>query len=103
MLEVVLANTQAILFIIKLVFGGFAAFFAIILWSKTRDAAWMAIVAGAITSYAGIVYEMMKLLGIVVLEGVMILDIPLATLLFTTIPYVFFITGFLIMIFRNRY
>ena len=38
-------NPQLLLFIIKLVLGGIAAFLAIFVMSKTRDASWMFLVA----------------------------------------------------------
>ena len=44
-------NALIIFYIVKLVLGGLLAFLAIMLWSKTRDPAWMALVAGAITGY----------------------------------------------------
>jgi|WetSurMetagenome_2_1015567.scaffolds.fasta_scaffold99188_3 hypothetical protein len=97
-----MVQPQLILFIVKLVFGGITAFLAIMLWSKTRDAAWMALVAGAVTSYAGIVYDMMIQLGIIVPDGVAIKGIPLATLLFTVIPSCFFILAFILMLIRSR-
>lgn len=91
-----------VLFIVKLFFGGVTAFLAIMLWSKTRDAAWMSLVAGAVTSYAGIVYDMMVSLGIIVPAGVAVCGIPLATLLFAVIPSCFFILAFILMLLRSR-
>ncbi|NLM00163.1 MAG: hypothetical protein GX220_01735 [Treponema sp.] len=95
-------NSQLILYVIKLFLGGLTAFFAITLWSKTRDLAWMCLVAGAVTSYTSIVYEMMVAFGIVNLESIELFNIPLSTLFFTIIPPVFYIAAFLIMIFRTR-
>jgi len=91
-----------VLYIIKLVLGGIAAFLAILLWSKTRDAAWMSLVAGVVTSYAGIVYSMLVDLGIVVRTGMLVFGIPIATLLFTVIPTLFYILAFILMLLRNR-
>lgn len=94
-------DSQMILYILKLVLGGLAAFLAIMLWSKTRDLAWMSLVAGAVTTYAGIVYDMMTVFGIVGVSGISLFGIPLATLLFAVIPPLFFIIAFIIMIFRQ--
>ena len=41
-----------VLSIVKLVLGGISAFCAIMLWSKTRDAAWMSLAAGVVTETA---------------------------------------------------
>ena len=95
-------ESELILYIVRLVLGGITAFLAIMLWSKTRDAAWMALVAGAVTSYAGIVYDMMIGLGIIVPGGYSVAGIPLATLLFTVIPNCFFIIAFILMLIRSR-
>jgi hypothetical protein len=95
-------QSELLLFIVKLVLGGITAFLAIMLWSKTRDAAWMSLVAGAVTSYAGIVYDMMVRLGIIIPGGVSVAGIPLATLLFTVIPSCFFILAFILMLVRSR-
>lgn len=95
-------QSTLILYIIKLALGGIAAFLAILLWSKTRDAAWMSLVAGVVTSYAGIVYNMLVDLGIVLNGGPLVFGIPLATLLFTCVPTLFYILAFILMLIRNR-
>jgi hypothetical protein len=95
-------QSEIILYIIKLVLGGIAAFLAVMLWSKTRDAAWISLVAGAVTSYAGIVFEMLVKIGIIVPVGIAIAGIPLATMMFTVIPELFFILAFILMIARNK-
>lgn len=97
-----MVQSELLLFIVKLVLGGITAFLAIMLWSKTRDAAWMSLVAGAVTSYAGIVYDMMVRLGIIIPGGISVAGIPLATLLFTVIPSCFFILAFILMLIRSR-
>ena len=97
-----MAQSTLVLYIIKLSLGGIAAFLAILLWSKTRDAAWMSLVAGVVTSYAGIVYNMLVDLGIVLSGGPLVFGIPLATLLFTCVPTLFYILAFILMLIRNR-
>ena len=87
--------------IIKLAAGGITAFLAIMLWSKTRDVSWMSLVAGFITSYAGIVYELMINLHIVTAAGPVVFGLPLSTLLFTVVPFVFFILAFMLMLVRR--
>ncbi|MBP5174451.1 MAG: hypothetical protein ILP07_00870 [Treponema sp.] len=96
--------TQAdlILYIIKLVLGGITAFFAIILWSRTRDAAWMSMVAGTIIRYTGTVYDMLIDFGVVFTTDIELFSIPLTTLLFTVVPSLFFILAFILMIHRTR-
>ena len=100
-----MSEATIILYIIELVLGGIAAFFAILLWSKTRDAAWMAFIAGIVTSYAKTVYQLLVELGIIYISNSNIIEffnIPLTTILFSVIPPLFFITGFVLMLLRNR-
>jgi hypothetical protein len=49
----------------KLILGAVATFLAIILWSKTRDTAWMLIVIGIIVSYVEVVFVTLNGFGIV--------------------------------------
>lgn len=95
-------QSTLLMFIIKLALNGVAAFLAILLWSKTRDAAWMSLVAGAVTGYAGIVYELLVALGVVLEGTVLIAGIPLLTLLFAVIPTLFYILAFILMLARSK-
>ena len=97
-----MTQPQLILYIIKLVLGGLAAFFSIILWSRTRDPAWMSLVAGTVIGYAGIVYNMLLDFGVAVTTTVTVFGIPRTTLLFTVVPPLLFIIAFIVMIHRNK-
>lgn len=94
-------NSELILFIIKLVLGGIAAFLAILLWSKTRDPAWMCIICGTIIAYAGVVVDLMTTMGMIAIKGLEFSGLPLLTVIFAVIPVLFYIAGFLIMIRRT--
>jgi hypothetical protein len=86
---------ELVLLAVKLALGGFAAFLAIFLWSKLYDTAWMALVGGAVTGYAGIVYDMLRVIGVIT-------DTPIATLALTMVPFFFYIVAFILMIIRTR-
>lgn len=88
-------------YILKLILGGMTAFLAILLFSRTQDGAWMSLVAGAITEYAGIVYEMLIKLGLVSGQEMSVAGIPLLRLFFTAVPPLFFILAFIMMIHRT--
>ena len=66
-------NPELLLFIIKLVIGGIVGFMAILLMSKTRDAAWMCMVGGFLLSYAALVFELMEHLGIFSKQALLII------------------------------
>jgi hypothetical protein len=78
----------------RLVLGAAAAFLAIMLWTKKRDAPWALIAAGTITAYGEIVYSVVESSGF----GAA----PLAAILLATLRMIFFIAAFLIMIVRRK-
>lgn len=89
--------SQIVVWCIKLVLGGIAAFLAILLWSKSRAASWMCLVASVLISYAGIIFEMMISLGIIT-ANVFVFEIPLVTLLFAVVPSLFLIAALILII-----
>ncbi len=95
-------DTQSLVFIIsRLVVGAGAAFLAIILWSKTRDSAWMFIVVGTIFRYGQIMYDTFGIFGVVE-EDIVLIDgyLGINTVL-ENLPYLFFIIAFIIMLRRT--
>ncbi len=95
-------NPQLLLFIIKLVLGGIAAFLAIFVMSKTRDASWMFLVAGFLFSYAALVVDLMVELGVFAADSVLVAGMPLVSLLSAVIPSVLFITAFIIRLCKKQ-
>jgi hypothetical protein len=91
---------QEILIIIKLVFGGLASFFAILLWSKTRDFAWMSLVIASLCTYAAIVYDVLENLGVIPVGLYTFYGISIASLFFAIVPSIFYIISFAIMLKR---
>ncbi len=97
-----MTQPQMILYAVKLVLGGIAAFCSILLWSKTKDAVWMCLVVGVVAKYAGVVYEILVTLGIIFPESAVFLGIPLLTLIFTALPDIFFVIAFVLMLKHNK-
>jgi hypothetical protein len=90
-----------IVFIVsRLSTGALAAFFAIMLWSKTRDIAWMLIVIGTIAAYIETVYSILALFGITG-NQLSIGSVPIAAILLPNLRTAFFIAAFLVMIIRK--
>jgi hypothetical protein len=85
----------------RLLLGALASFFAIMVWSKTRDAAWMLLVIGTITAYADIVYSILGMFGVTDGSAFLVGSIPLARLILSNLSSGFFIAAFLVMIVRN--
>jgi uncharacterized membrane protein len=85
----------------RLILGALAAFFAAMLWSKTRDAAWMLMVIGVIAAYIGTVHSVLEILGIDFYNTLFIGSVPLVTILLPALSTVFFIAAFLVMVIRR--
>ena len=94
-------DTGQIVFIVsRLSTGALAAFFAIMLWSKTRDVAWMLIVIGTIVAYVETVYSILDIFGITG-EQLSIGSVPLAVILLPNLRTTFFIAAFVVMVVRK--
>lgn len=94
-------TAELVTLITKLGVGALATFFAIVLWSMTRDTAWLFVIMGVILRYGGIMYSTFQVFGILTKE-VTVYGLPLVTILLTNLPYVFFAVAFIIMIARSR-
>ena len=92
---------QVIYILSRLVLGALASFLAIMLWSRTRDVAWMLLVIGIIAAYVETVYAILKLFGIGAGEILAIGSKPLMSILLPNLPMVFFIAAFAVMVARK--
>ena len=95
-------NPEILFYIIKLAVNGLVTFFAILLLSRMRSAAWMSIICGFLCSYAGTVWGILIELGILSETGIFLFRIPLSSLLNLCLPALFFIIGFIIMLSKNN-
>ena len=86
----------------RLSLGALSAFLAILLWSNTRDTAWMFIVMGTILWFGKVMYTTLEIFGIVRGDIYIIAGISLVRVVFFNLPYIFFIIAFIIMISRSR-
>jgi hypothetical protein len=85
----------------QLILGAIAAFLAIYLWPKTREAAWMLIIFGTIVIYIETVYSILKIFGVTSDEIIIFSSVPLITFILPTIRTLFFIAAFIIMIIKQ--
>lgn len=96
-------NTGEIVYLVsRLATAAIAAFLAIVLWSRTRDLAWMLIVIGAIASYADIIFGLLAELGIVDESRFTLLGVPLGRVLLSNLQYLFLCAALVVMIRRKR-
>jgi hypothetical protein len=85
----------------RLVLGALSSFFAIMLWSKTRDVAWMLVVIGTIAAYIETVYSILDMFGITRGDTFVIGSVPVAAIVLPSLRTAFFIIAFLIMVVRK--
>jgi hypothetical protein len=92
---------ELVFIVSRLILGALASFFAIMLWSKTRDIAWMFMVIGTIAAYVEIVYSIMELFGITEQSAFTLGSVPVASIVLPCLRMVFFIGAFIIMVIRK--
>ena len=98
-----MGTIDLVLVISRMVLGAVCTFLAIILWSHTRDTAWMLVIVGVIVKYGEIVLSAFGIFGlvperIIIIPGVLTIETLLAL-----VPLCFFAAAFLVMILRNRF
>jgi len=96
-----MATDQVVLLISRFALGAIATFLAILVWSRTRDAAWMLIVVGIVAHYGEVVLSALQTLGVVRFDMVVIGGVALFPLILANLPTVFFILGFFVMVVRK--
>jgi presenilin-like A22 family membrane protease len=94
-----LGNTAYI--VCRLVLGAFSSFLAILLWSRTRDAAWIFVIISALITYVEIVYSILNLLGIIRVNILSENAVLIISILLSCLPTVFIIAAFSVMALRK--
>ena len=100
-----ISTPDLVLDLTRLGVGAIATFLAILLWSNTRDTAWMFVVMGTILRYAEIMYTTFRLLGIVPSVEGSLVGLPTMTiiqLLLQNLPIALYAVAFLVMLARSR-
>ncbi|MDR3020677.1 MAG: hypothetical protein LBU66_07225 [Treponema sp.] len=79
--------------------GAVATLLAILLWSRTRNMAWMLIIIGVIVSYIEIVYNILELFGLSGGDFLMIGSVPVVSFVLPLLRMVFFIAALIVMLY----
>ena len=92
---------QEVLILCRLIIGALASFFAIMLWSRTRDIAWILVIIATIIAYVETIYSILRIIGIgggnIFPENFTFL----VSALLTCLPTVFIIAAFAVMVLRK--
>ena len=95
-------GTEAMVIILsRLVFGAIATFLAIVLWSRTRDIAWMLIVIGTIVGYGEVLFTTLETFGMVEVSALQVYGVSVFRVAVVNLPTLFFILAFSVMIARK--
>jgi hypothetical protein len=90
-----------VLLLSKLLFGAMATFLAILVWSKTRDTAWMLVIVGTIFRYAEVMHSTLAIFGILPEEIFVLHSIPVVQVALANFPSLFYSAAFLIVLVRS--
>lgn len=97
-----MGTEQIILVASRFLLGAIATFLAILVWSKTRDIAWMLIVVGTVAHYGDVVFDALELLGVVQLDQLTIAGVAIFPIVLSNLPMLFFSAAFLAIVLRRR-
>jgi hypothetical protein len=92
---------QTIYIFSQLILGAVAAFLAILLWPKIREAAWMLVIFGTIIAYIETVYSILKIFGIAGEEYIILGSIPLISFVLPSLRMILFIIAFAVMVYKQ--
>ena len=96
-------NTGMLVFItLKLFFGFLIAFLAILAWAKTRDGAWIFIIAATLVRYVELIYSILSDLEVLNPEWGYVSGFPLLDVALTLLPLAFLATGFSLFLMHKR-
>jgi glucan phosphoethanolaminetransferase (alkaline phosphatase superfamily) len=85
----------------RLILGAAASFLGIMLWSRTRDAAWVLIIIAAIMSYVETVYSILRQFGMEIGSFLSIGTVPVLPIILSSLSMAFTIAAFSVMVVRK--
>ena len=94
--------TEFAVLLSRLATGAIATFFAILLWSQTREVAWVLVIIGTLVSYAEIVFTTLETFGVVSADFFYLSGFPVLEMVLVNLPLVFLTLAFISMIARRR-
>ena len=94
--------TEFVVLLSRLATGAIATFFAILLWSQTRDVSWVLVIIGTLVSYVEIVFTTLETFGVVSADLFEFSGFPVLEMVLINLPLVFLTLAFISMIARKR-
>lgn len=97
-----MTDQYVIILAIELLTGFLAALTALLLWSKTRDTAWLLMVLGVVFLYLKSLVKVLYEFGFVIYERYYLYNIDVVELSLNILPFIFFFFGLITFLFRIR-
>ena len=96
-------NAGMLIFItLKLFFGFLIAFLAILAWAKTREGAWIFIIAATLIRYVELIYSILSDLEVLNPDWGYAAGFPLLDVILTILPLIFLAAGFSLFLIHKR-
>ncbi|MBN1834905.1 MAG: hypothetical protein JW820_03580 [Spirochaetales bacterium] len=93
---------ELVILLSRLGMGALGTFFAILLWSQTRDVSWVLVIIGTLVAYAEIVLSTLERFGILSPTYFEVSGFPLLRVLLVNLPMFLYTLGFITRIARRR-
>ena len=93
---------ELVILLSRLGMGALGTFFAILLWSQTRDVSWMLVIIGTLVSYVEIVFTTLEIFGVISADIFDVAGFPVLEMVLVNLPLVFLTLAFISMIVRKR-
>jgi hypothetical protein len=93
---------ELVVMLSRLGMGAIGTFFAILLWSQTRDVAWVLVIIGTLIAYAEIVLTTLGSFGILSESYFEMWGFPLLRVALVNLPMLLYTLAFITMIARRR-
>jgi hypothetical protein len=93
---------ELIVLLSRLGMGAVGTFFAILLWSQTRDVSWVLVIIGTLVAYAEIVLTTLESFGILTASYFEIYGFPVLRVLLVNLPMLLYTLAFITLMARRR-
>lgn len=90
--------TELSVLVTDVALSGVAAFVAIMLWSLTREPAWMLVIIGMVIRFGDVAFQMLDRFGIIAVIELRAFGVPLFWMALRAIPLLFIIAGLIMMV-----
>ena len=91
-----MAIKDIVMFTSQVSVGAIVTFFAILLWSHTREVEWMLVIVGAIITYIKIIVHTLTVLGVIQGEMYLVPNIVDVELVLEILPQVLYGSAFIV-------